>query len=108
MFMDGWMDTWIMFLSFNTKKNLQPHQGEIKNVKTAFYSSQKNIINLFQPVISGIDGKTKSYKFLDKNKYKKPKKGPCPKGGVTKLSWMGRNLHCCWWKCISSRTLTSI
>lgn len=74
MFMDGWVDgrTDKVFMSFNTEKNLQPHQGEIRKVKSAFYSSKKKnliIINLFQPV----DCKAKSYKFLDKNTKKKKK-----------------------------------
>lgn len=49
MFMDGWVDgrTDKVFMSFNTEKNLQPHQGEIRKVKSAFYSSKKKKFNYY-------------------------------------------------------------
>lgn len=79
MFMDGWMDTWIMFLSFNTKKNLQPHQGEIKNVKTAFYSSQKKSLTYFNQWFQALMAKLKATNSWTKINTKKPKKVPVPK-----------------------------
>lgn len=67
--MDGWTHGKCFYVFSTQRRTCSPIKEKSEVSKVHFIAAKKTLItiNFFQPAISGIDCKAKSYKFLDRN-----------------------------------------